>query len=113
LCTAFCTGTTDPTTVTESFSGTVQLRSSVWHNFTVSAAGTARVTLVSLASSAPNVGLAIGQSQNGCQKLTWIDQATSGATLSWDSDPGVHCVLIYDSGTLSEAATYTVSVTHP
>jgi hypothetical protein len=54
-----------------------------------------------------------GQSQNGCQRLTWIDQATSGATLSWDSDPGVHCVLIYDSGTLSEAATYTVNVTHP
>jgi hypothetical protein len=109
-----CAGVTDSDDdVTESFSGTLQLQSSLWHEFSVEQEGTVSVTLASLASSATSVGLAIGNAENGCQRLTWNDTAQAGAVLYLDAEVGDYCVMLYDSGRLTEAASYTVSVTHP
>lgn len=99
--------------VTESFSGTLQLRSSVWHNFTVTEPGTARVTLSSLSASAPSVGLGIGKSANGCERLTWSEAATAGNSLAVAAEAGQYCATVSDNGSLTDVATYTVSVTHP
>jgi hypothetical protein len=109
-----CSTATDPDAeVTETFSGTVQLRSSIWHDFTVAQQGTVRVTLTSLTSSAPSVGLAIGAQDNGCDRQTSNDEAQAGAALSLEATAGEYCVMLYDNSNLSEAAGYTVTVTHP
>jgi hypothetical protein len=109
-CTSLSSSDSD---VTESFSGTLQLRSSVWHNFTVTERGTARVTLTSLATSAPSVGLGIGKSANGCDRLTWSEVATAGNGLAVETEAREYCAIVSDNGSLTDSATYTVSVTHP
>ena len=108
-----CDATAPSTTVTDSFSGTLQPRSSTWHNFVVSSNGAVQVVLASLPSSVPSVGVGIGLAQNGCSRLTWSDQVAVSGGVALDADVGTYCVLIYDSGGVSTAAAYTLSVTHP
>jgi hypothetical protein len=109
-----CTGvSSSDSVVTESFSGTLQLRSSVWHNFTVTEPGTATVTLTSLSASAPSVGLGIGKSANGCERLTWSEAAAAGNSLAVAAEAGQYCATVSDNGRLTDSAIYTVSVTHP
>lgn len=109
-----CTSvTSSDTEVTENFAGTVTLRSSVWHDFVVTASGTATVGLTSLASTAPSIGLGIGDATSGCERLTFSEEAQAGDTLAATVEPGEYCVLVTDNGRLTEPASYTVSVKHP
>jgi hypothetical protein len=107
-----------PTTKTDTFSGTVQVRSSANHTFTVENAGQVSVTLT--AASPPStiaMGLAVGTPANGaCGRLagsTVTTAAGTAAQLTGVVSPGMLCVEIFDVGNQTAAVTYTVSVTHP
>jgi hypothetical protein len=107
-----------PTTKTDTFTGTVQVRSSVNHTFTVEQAGQVSVTLT--AASPPStivMGIAVGTPANGaCGRLAGSTTTTAaGATaqLTGVVSPGMLCVEIFDAGNQTAAVTYTVTVTHP
>jgi hypothetical protein len=103
------------TRTTETFTGTLTSRSAVWHTFTVAANGTVDATLTTLDPVATlTVGLGIGTlPTNGCSVQAWNNAATSGTVLSGSIVPGTFCVTVYDVGNVTDAVTYTVTVTHP
>lgn len=107
-----------PTTKTDTFSGTVQVKSSANHTFTVDNSGQVSVTLT--AASPPStiaMGIAVGTPANGaCGRLSGATTTTAaGATaqLTGVVSPGMLCVEIFDVGNQTAAVTYTVTVTHP
>jgi hypothetical protein len=108
------TNPTPPPTVTETFTGTVNPNGAVTHPFTTESAGTVTATLVSLN---PNVriGVAIG-TWNGiaCKIEIAADGAQQGVTVTGTaSAQGAFCARVYDVGSLTENASYELSVTHP
>ena len=116
--------TTTPTTTpsgsdvprtTETFTGTLTPRSAMWHPFTVQVAGTIDVTLTSLSPvSTLTVGVGVGITPtNGCDVQAWNNAATTGTILTSAINPGTFCVTVYDMGSVTDAVTYTVAVTHP
>ena len=111
--------TTAPTpTLTESFSGTVNVGSSDFHTFSASQNGQVAVTLMTAGPPATiTVGLAIG-TPNGsaCAPLAGASiSTTAGASpqLNGDVSGGTLCVLVYDVGNETAPITYTLTVTHP
>jgi hypothetical protein len=91
------------TSKTETFTGTVQVKSSTIHNFTVEQAGQVSVTLT--AASPPStiaMGIGVGTPANG-----------ACGVLSGVVSPGMLCVTIFDVGNQTAAVTYTVTVMHP
>ena len=107
-----------PTTKTDTFTGTVQVKSSVNHTFTVEQSGQVSVTLTA-ASPPPTIamGIGVGTPANGaCGLLQGASVTTAtGATaqLTGVVSPGMLCVQISDVGNQTAAVTYTVTVTHP
>jgi hypothetical protein len=106
------------TSKTETFTGTVQVKSSAIHNFTVEQAGQVSVTLT--AASPPStiaMGIGVGTPANGaCGVLSGASVTTAaGATaqLTGVVSPGMLCVTIFDAGNQTAAVTYTVTVMHP
>ena len=107
-----------PTTKTDTFTGTVQVKSSVNHTFTVENSGQVSVTLT--AASPPStivMGISVGTPANGaCGPIQGASTTTAaGATaqLTGVVSPGMLCVAISDVGNQTAAVTYTVTVTHP
>ena len=107
-----------PTTKTDTFTGTVQVKSSVNHTFTVEQSGQVSVTLTA-ATPPPTIamGIGVGTPANGaCGVLQGASVTTAaGATaqLTGVVSPGMLCVQISDVGNQTAAVTYTVTVTHP
>jgi hypothetical protein len=118
-CGSTSSSSTSPTTTngitTETFSGTVAVKGSDSKNFTVTVTGVVSATL----TVAPGpMNLAIGlPGSSGCVPLPGasVTSATPGtlAQLAGEVTPGTFCVLVADPGTLTAAATYTVTVAHP
>jgi hypothetical protein len=107
-----------PATKTDTFTGTVQVKSSVNHTFTVEQSGQVSVTLT--AASPPStiaMGIGVGTPANGaCGVLQGASVTTAaGATaqLTGVVSPGMLCVTIFDVGNQTAAVTYTVTVMHP
>jgi hypothetical protein len=106
------------TSKTETFTGTVQVKSFAIHNFTVEQAGQVSVTLTAASPPATiAMGIAVGTPANGaCGPLAGASLTTSaGATaqLTGVVSPGMLCVQISDVGNQTAAVTYTLTVTHP
>ena len=106
------------TSKTETFTGTVQVKSFAIHNFTVEQAGQVSVTLT--AASPPStiaMGIGVGTPANGaCGVLSGASVTTAaGATaqLTGVVSPGMLCVMISDVGNQTAAVSYTVTVMHP
>jgi hypothetical protein len=111
--------TTAPTAtlVTDTFNGTVAVKSLDVHAFTVSAQGA--VTVVLTAASPPAaivMGVGIGTpSGSNCALLAGAsaNAAAGGGPPAGILTTGSYCVVVYDVGNQASTVTYTVTVNHP
>lgn len=107
-------------TVTETFSGMLNLGDRIDHGFVTVAFGSTRMTVTALAPLATlTVGLGIGTIDAENQTCTIFAQDTTvrvGETLRADGlSPGSYCARIFDVGNIFEDVTveYTLEVEHP
>ena len=107
-----------PPTTTETFNGTINVNGAAVHQVTISAAGTMTATLTEVApDNTIGVGFALGvwnSTTSTCQHVITNDNAVQGQILNGNvSGPGQVCARIYDTGKLTGALNYAISVTHP
>lgn len=85
-------------------------------SFTLTTAGTIQATLTEITPPVP-VGLGVGipQSDGGGCNVSRSVETTAGASpqLSIAADAGAYCVKVFDMGHIEEAASFSVTVTHP
>jgi hypothetical protein len=107
---------TTPSTIQETFNGTLTKSAGATHPFAVSRSGAVTAVLTSIApDSTLVVGLSLG-TWNGtaCQAVLAKDNATQGSSLLGSaSTVGNLCVRIYDVGNLVGSITYQIDVVHP
>ncbi|MFA5909423.1 MAG: hypothetical protein WC815_11645 [Vicinamibacterales bacterium] len=108
--------TPDPVTVTETFSGTVNINGAATHTFYTSATGSVTATLTSLGETPPDlIGLSMGTlSGSTCTIVLANDRAvvTSVITGTVTTLSGSLCVRIYDVGSLTASVPYEIKVEH-
>lgn len=109
---------TTPTSTTETFSGTLGVKSSNFFTFTVSNAGTVNVTLTALGPTATvAVGLGIGtpSGTTSCTLSSFTSSAVAASTpqITVTENPGSYCAQISDVGNLTTPSTFTISIVHP
>jgi hypothetical protein len=105
-------------TVTENFTGTVDVGGLDFHPFTVTAAG--RQTDVIMTAAGPPatifMGLGVGSlSGDVCSLISnavVVVQAGTAAQLSGTTSAGSYCVAVFDVGNQSAPVDYAVTVTH-
>jgi hypothetical protein len=105
-------------TTTETFNGTINVNGAAVHVVSISAAGSMTATLTEVAPDASiAVGFALGiwnSTTSTCQHVIPNDNALQGQILSGAvSGPGQVCARIYDTGKLTGALNYGISITHP
>ena len=110
--------TTAPSVVTDTFSGTVALKSSDNHTFSVSQTGEVDVTLTSAGPPSTVVmGVGIGTPEgSGCSLLAGATAAVvagTGVAVAGEVTAGTLCVSVYDVGNETAPISYTVTVAHP
>jgi hypothetical protein len=110
------TPTTPAPTVTETFTGNVNVNGAVTHTFAVTAAGTVTATLTEITPlNTVTVGFSLG-TWNGtsCQVVMSKDDAIqANALIGTASGQGFLCARVYDVGKFTEAIGYTITVVHP
>ena len=116
------TTTTTPSRTTELFTGSLAAGDSQFYSFTVGQSGTTDITLVSLTpvgaarpALANPVGLGIGTpAGTGCSLSTALTaQPALTAQLSTSTPATTYCADIYDIGSLTVPAAFTVRIVHP
>jgi hypothetical protein len=109
---------TGPTPVytTDTFTGTLNPGETGSHPFTARTQGVITITVGSLApTSTLTMGIGLG-TWNGtaCNVTLTTDAATQGSSFNASAtSAGNFCVTIFDIGKVTEATTYSLSVTHP
>jgi ABC-type Fe3+-hydroxamate transport system substrate-binding protein len=112
---------TNPTTFTDTFTGTLSKNGAFTHSFTTATLGAVTVTIVSLAPSTSQIlGLSLGV-WNGSSCSTTpatggasSDVATQGSSITLNaSAAGALCVRLYDVGFIDQPVFYALQVTHP
>ena len=101
-------------TITETFTGTLQLLGSNTHLFSVAQIGGVTVTISDIAPDA-TLSFGIGaQSLVGCTIVSQLKREPGGASqLSGTiTVAGNYCVMVFDSNTIAEPVTYTLTVLH-
>ena len=112
-------GPTDPApTVTDTFTGSINVNGAMSHPFSVVAAGRVTATLTEVTpDNTVTVGFALGRwnaSSLFCEQIIPKDDAVQGQILAGDAaGVGVLCARIYDTGKLTETINYTITVVHP
>lgn len=102
----------------EDFSGSLQPKVSDIDFYTFSSEN-GGVVVKFTAMSDPNVllGVAVGQPVgNGCNPYTNLNNPASklnSQAINSAINKGSYCLIVYDNGSLANAVTYTVRVTHP
>jgi hypothetical protein len=109
-------GQVTPPTV-DVFTGTLAPGGLNVHPFTVARNnGTLEVTLTRVSTANLQIGLGVGTpSGTACTFLTGASLRTGASTtpqLSGTSDAGSFCIGVFDVGTLTEAVTYSVTISH-
>ncbi len=108
--------TPDPVTVTETFTGTININGAATHTFFTSATGTVTATLTSLGENPPAaIGLSMGTlSGSTCSLVLTNDKAVVTSVVSGTVTTlgGSLCVRIYDVGSLTESVPYEIRVEH-
>ena len=110
------TPTTAPTAkTTDTFTGTVAIKGSDTHSFTVNVSGQVDVTLTAATPSVA-LGLSVGTTAaSGCAAVAGGSvgaSAGSVAQLSGVLSPGTYCVAAFDIGSETQPVSYTVTVAH-
>ena len=99
-----------------SFNSSVLAGGSTARSFPAANAGIAVVALDDiLPASVPNLGVALGFQRNdgsGCQ-VTFAYSAPRGFATGVPIDPGRYCVKVFDPGTLTNTAAFTLRLSHP
>jgi len=115
-----CGGIVDPSKNTvESFSGAVQPAGARAHWFSASKSGEIQVKLGALTpASTPYIGVqwvqgASDQTCNGGLLLNNQFATANSTVVSGQIQSGAYCVILYDSIGLAQAASYTLTVSHP
>jgi hypothetical protein len=109
---------TTPSTTTETFTGSLNINGAATFPFTVATAGAVTATLTTVEPDATiPIGLSLG-TWNGtlCSVGSGLfnDNALQGAVVTGSAGSlGSLCVRVYDSGKVTGAMTYSVTVVHP
>jgi hypothetical protein len=104
-----------PVTVTETFTGTLNINGAITHNFVTGSFGTVTSTLTVVTPDTTVLGMALG-TWNGisCQLIITTDKAALNTTVTGSvTSVGNLCVRLYDVGSLTEPTSYEVTVVHP
>jgi hypothetical protein len=105
-----------PTYTTDTYTGTLGVSGTEAHPFTAKTQGAITITVGTLSpTSTVTIGVGLG-TWNGtaCNVTLQTSAATTGSTYNASAtSAGNFCVTIFDFGNLTEASTYTLTVTHP
>ena len=108
--------TTPSPTITESFTGNINVNGAATHTFTVSATGTVTATLTAITPDNTVVtGFSLGTwNGSSCQAVISKDDSIQGNVLTGSvAGAGLLCTRVYDVGKLTDTIGYTVTVVHP
>jgi len=114
-----CGGISSPSSnTTDQFSGTLQLGGTNSHTFSVQKTGEFEIRLTALAPAANTiVGVAFGQVFNSaCEILPGYQNnfaQLNRSALAGPISKGTYCVIVFDSGLLTQVVTYTLAVSRP
>lgn len=107
--------TTPLPTITDTFSGTVNVNGAITHPFGVQTGGQVIATLSTVSPEDTIIGLSLG-TWNGvaCQIVLANDSARAGARVVGNvGGLGDLCVRLYDVGHMTGPTSYEVQVVHP
>jgi hypothetical protein len=108
---------TPPPTVTDTFTGNVNLNGAATHPFATTAAGVVTATLTAIDPSENNIlGFSMGTWDGvTCRAVLANDFAVASSTLTGTTaTPANLCIRVYDQGNLkNDSVAYTVQVVHP
>jgi hypothetical protein len=103
-------------TITEVFSGNINVNGAATHTFTVSATGDVTATLSQVTPDNTVVtGFSLG-TWNGtsCQAVIAKDDSVQGNVITGRAaGSGLLCARVYDVGKLTDTIGYTVTIVHP
>jgi hypothetical protein len=110
--------TPDPVTVTETFTGTINMNGAETQNFLTTATGTVTATITSLGDNPPaKIGFSLGtlSTIGSCSAVITNDAAvvTTYLTGTVSTLSGALCVRVYDVGAITDPVPYTITVAHP
>jgi hypothetical protein len=107
---------TTPTTVIDTFNGTLQALGSVQYPFTVNSAGVVSATVTSLNPQATiTVGFGLGQPSAGVCNLisgAFSESAKVGQPISGTINAGSYCVVLYDIGNVVGSDDFVIQISH-
>jgi len=110
------TTTPTPTTVIDTFNGTLQALGSVQFPFTVTTAGVVSATLTTLTpQSTITVGFGLGQPSAGVCNLisgAYSEATKVGTPISGTINAGSYCVVLYDIGNVVGSDDFTITISH-
>ena len=104
-----------PTTITDTFSGSFGQGGSDTHSFTVQQAGNVDVTLtVEGPVTTLTIGLGVGNWNGSTCSIVGGTNAVQGTVFSGTATPGTLCVQVWDVGNVVSptVVTYTITVAH-
>jgi type IV pilus biogenesis protein CpaD/CtpE len=110
------TPTTPTPTVTETFTGTLNMNGAATFPFTATAAGTITVTLATLSPVATlPIGLSLGTwTGSACQIVIANDAAAQAAAITGTVTSAASlCARVYDTGKVTTPVDFNVSIVHP
>lgn len=112
--TTAASSTTSPTTST--FASQVSLKGGTARTFTMTTAGTVKVTLATLGNGTVVAGLGLGipATSAPCSlAYSVVTGPSSSPQIVTTADAGTYCVQVYDSGTLTADTEFSVTIEHP
>jgi len=109
--------TTTPTKTTDTFSGTVPVKGTDMHAFTVGSSGGEVDVTLTAATPSVTLGLSVGTASGStCATVAGGSVAVGPGTtaqLSGVMSPASYCVAVFDIGNDTQPVSYTVTVAHP
>jgi hypothetical protein len=98
------------------FASQLAVRGSTTRSFTMSAAGTVKLTLSTLGNGSAVAGIGIGVGATGAPcslAQSVVTGPGSEPQVVASADAGTYCVEVYDTGTLLEDTPFSLAVEHP
>ena len=106
--------TTSPTTVT--FASQVSVKGGTSRTFTMTTAGTVKVTLATLGNGLVVAGLGVGLPATAAPcslAQSVVTGPASSPQIVTTADSGTYCVQVFDTGKLTGDTDFSVTVEHP